>query len=226
MLILFDVDGTLLVSDGAGRAAMELAGQELFGPSFTCDPIDFGGKVDCLIWLELCEINAVSPRDGDEERFRDAFARHLERCFAGDRKATPLPGVPPLLEALEAEPDVVVGVLSGNYPVTGRMKVDAAGLRAERFAVQSWGIDVARRPDLVPRALEEFARIDDRTLAPQQVVIVGDTPDDVACAREHGCRSLAVRSGYADHRLLDAAGADLVLDDLSDTAAVLRWLRS
>jgi len=136
-----------------------------------------------------------------------------------------LPGVPALLDALTgAASPVHIGLLTGNYPETGRLKLEAAGISVDRFAVAAWGDEAERRPDLVPLARERHARRSGRALPAERVVIVGDTPHDVECARVHGCRSLAVATGSSTRAELESAGASRVFDDLSETGRILDWI--
>lgn len=230
MLVLFDVDGTLLLSRGASLRCYRAAARELFGRELETEGLQSAGGLDPVIWRAMCAANGIDALDAarHHERFREFYARILGVELAAGGVAYALPGVPALLDALGADgngrPHASIGLLTGNYPETGRLKLQAAGIDPERFAVAAWGDEAERRPDLVPLARERHARHSGRTLPSEQVVIVGDTPHDVECARVHGCRSLAVATGGSSRAQLEACGADSVVDDLSDTAAVLEWL--
>jgi len=234
MLILFDIDGTLLRSRGAGMRCMEAAGAEIFGRPFPSDGVDFGGALDPHIYLQLCERHGLPEGAGELPRFRAAYARRLAGVLgggagsahgtSGSAIAWPLPGVPALLDALHGRPELTVGLLTGNWPETGALKLAAAGLPVERFVVNAWGEDGARRPDLLPVALARYAERHGRELPARRVVVVGDTPRDVEVARTHGARALAVATGHHKAEALAAAGADLVVQDLSETERLLEWL--
>lgn len=237
MLVLFDVDGTLLLSRGASLRCFRAAALELFGREMKTDGMQTAGGLDPVIWRTLCAVNGIQAEEAarEHDRFRASYARILAAELAEGGVAYALPGVPELLDALgpgrappvtgaSGPPAVSIGLLTGNYPETGRLKLRAAGIDPDRFAVAAWGDEADRRPDLVPLGRERHTRRTGRTLPAEQVVIVGDTPHDVACAREHGCRSLAVATGGSTRAQLESCGADLVVDDLSETAVLLDWL--
>lgn len=232
MLVLFDVDGTLLLSKGASLRCYRAAARELFGREMDTDGMKTAGGLDPLIWRALCAVNGIDEERAlaEHDRFRATYARILAAELAGGGVAYALPGVPALLDALDGargaagEPPVHIGLLTGNYPETGRLKLEAAGISMDRFAVAAWGDEAQRRPDLVPLARGRHERRSGRALRPEQVVIVGDTPHDIECAREHGCRSLAVATGSSPRAELEAHGATRVVDDLSATRDLLQWV--
>lgn len=223
MLCLFDVDNTLLSTGGAGQRAMESAGRELFHAAFTCAGISFAGSLDGRIWRELAARNAVPGDAGACRAFRIAYAAHLERALA-ERPPVLMPGVAALVAAVEARGDWTPGVLSGNWSETGRMKLAAGGLDPARFRVEAWSDDGEERADLVPAALARCASGEGRAFVGREVVVLGDTPADVACAHAHGCRALAVATGHFDVAALRAAGADWAVADLSETEIVMEWI--
>jgi len=253
MLILFDIDGTLLLSRGAGMQCFLDAGRELFARDFHRDGLHFGGGLDPLIWRSLCALNGVSEADAREkhDRFRAVYARNLQARLAAGNLAYALPGVPELLAALAADahppattaPTVAppaatpaapaapapagahtIGLLTGNYPETGELKLRAAGLSMQHFALAAWGCDGEHRRELVPVALRRFTETTGRRARAEEVVIIGDTPHDIDCAAAHGCRSLGVATGAHPVAELSACGATRAVPDLSDTADILAWL--
>ncbi|MHC4828401.1 MAG: HAD hydrolase-like protein, partial [Planctomycetota bacterium] len=135
-----------------------------------------------------------------------------------------LPGVRELLDGLGAIDGVTLGLLTGNYPETGRLKIQAAGLDPDLFAVAAWGSDGQSRSDLPALAMTLYRQRMGRPVDPQNVVVVGDTPHDVACARAHGCRCLAVATGTYSREKLAGCEPDLLLDDLTETDAILDWI--
>jgi phosphoglycolate phosphatase len=223
MLVLFDIDGTLLLTEGAGIAAMRDAGRELFGEHFSVDGVEFSGRIDPLIWRDLAvrhELDAAAHHDA----FRAAYGRHLQHRLENGSRALALPGVPAIVAELSRIERITLGLLTGNYEETGRIKLSAAGLSADDFAVRAWGTDGATRRDLPCAALAQYQCITRQSLPGESVIIIGDTPHDVDCARHNGCRAIAVCTGAYDAEQLSCCGADLVVSDLSDTAAVLEWL--
>jgi phosphoglycolate phosphatase len=225
MLVLFDIDGTLLLSRGASMQCFRAAGQELFAREFETGGINFSGGLDPLIWRALCRHNGIEDADEHHPRFRAAYGRILRGRLAEGGVAYALPGVTALLDALdEHDGRLAVGLLTGNYPETGCLKLAAAGLDVERFSVAAWGTDGAHRRDLLPVALARHAARTGRTLPPERVVVVGDTVHDIDCAAAHGARSLAVATGMAKLPELQAAGATLALPDLSETTRIVDWI--
>jgi phosphoglycolate phosphatase-like HAD superfamily hydrolase len=227
MLILFDIDGTLLLSHGASLRCYRLAALEIFGRELHSDGMKTAGGLDPLIWRELCSVNGI---DGDEadrvhDRFRATYTRILGENLARSGEAYSLPGVPALLDALEQRQHATVGLLTGNYPETGRIKIEAAGLDFERFRVAAWGVDAGHRRGLLPVALNRHAAANGGMApSPEQVVVVGDTPHDVDCAKANGARSLAVATGGYSHEQLSACEPDLLVHDLSGTESIAEWL--
>lgn len=228
MLLLFDIDGTLLLSRGAGAEAVLAACHELFGREFEVERRSFAGHLDPLIWRDLCARNGVDDPERFHDDFRRTYTRLLGELFERDvGRAYALAGVRELLDALRererAGDPLTLGLLTGNYPETGRMKVRAAGLDPAWFPVTVFGDDGPDRRSLVPVARERHAAHSGRHLDGDRVIVIGDTPRDVDCARAHGCRSLAVATGSHTLDELERAGADLTLGDLTDTAAVIDW---
>lgn len=222
MLVLFDIDGTLLLSSSAGLRAMRAAGQALFG-RFEVDGVDFAGRLDPLIWGELAAANGIDDADARHEVFRARYGAELEALIERENPVRALPGVHELVDALDEH--VTLGILTGNYPETGRLKLRGAGVDPDRFTVCAWGSDAGARDDLPPVAIARDAPARGRTLGGEEVVIIGDTPHDVACARAHGCRVIGVATGPS-HEAGDLAGADLVVDDLTDTRRLVDWVIS
>ena len=224
MLILFDIDGTLLLTQGAGIHAMADAGRELFSDHFTIDGIEFSGRLDSLIWKDLVKLNGVDDSDLNHDRFRAHYGKHLHRRLHESPTAKLLPGVSNLVHRLVAVESVTLGLLTGNYPETGRLKIQRAGLDPDLFRVAAWGIDGATRRDLPAIAMQRHGQDLGRSIEPDRVVIIGDTPHDVDCARHNGCRSIGVATGAFDVASLRECGADLAMEDLSDTDGVVNWM--
>lgn len=225
-LILFDIDGTLLWTDGAGRRAIQRALLDEMGTAGPIDRYRFDGKTDPQIVRELLTL-AGHPEAEAEERISAVCRRYIGLLAA--ELAQPaqttrlLPGVAELLAALEPHETAgraLVGLLTGNLEGGAALKLRAAGLEPARFAVGAFGSDSARRPDLPAIAAERAARRTGRRFAGADVVIVGDTPDDVACGRPIGARTVAVATGFYDEVQLRAAGAAHVFAHLADTQAV------
>ena len=226
-LVLFDIDGTLLWTDGAGRRAIHRA---LLDEAGTAGPIEryrFDGKTDPQIVGDLLSL-AGHPAAGDAARIRAVCRRYVDHLRAELAKSTQvsrlLTGVAELLAALEPHETAqraLVGLLTGNLALGAALKLRSAGLDPERFRLGAYGSDSPRRSDLPAVAAARAAALTGREFAGADVVIVGDTPDDVACGRPLGARSVAVATGSYDAGALRAAGAAYVFATLADTAAVL-----
>ena len=224
MLVLFDIDGTLLVSQHAGTRAMLAAAREMFGEEFTYDGVEIAGRIDPLIWANVAAANGIRDAEAHHDRFRASYAHHLAERLATHETATLCPGVEALLDRLGNVDGLTLGLLTGNYRETGLLKVEAAGLDPALFPVAAWGCDGSSRRDLPAVAMARHADATGRSLTPEQVVIIGDTPHDVDCARTHGCRALAVATGPFSSEKLRESEPDLVVEDLSNTAAIVDWL--
>ena len=227
-LILFDIDGTILWTDGAGRRAIHRALQDEMGTTGPIDTYRFDGKTDPQIVRELLEL-AGHPDAATSDRI-DAVCRRYVSLLAEELARAPeatrlFGGVRELLAALEAHEAaerVLVGLLTGNLATGAELKLRAAGLDPARFAVGAFGSDSGRRADLPAIAAERATqRTGGRRFSGADVVIVGDTPEDVACGRPIGARTVAVATGHYDVPALRAAGASHVFEHLGDTARVL-----
>jgi len=225
MLILFDVDGTLLLSQGAGMKAMIEAGRELFGGSFSFEGVEFAGRLDPLIWSAAAQLNGVADTSENHDRFRRAYGACLRRHFEADPTARLLPGVRRLIDALRATDHLTLGLLTGNYPETGQLKIRTAGLDPAIFTVAAWGHEAATRRELPAVAMDRYKQRMGRVIEPREVVVIGDTPHDIDCAHVNGCRAIGVATGPV-HSLEDlrAHEPELAVADLTDTRAVLAWL--
>ena len=233
MLVLFDIDGTLITSraevqdggsrDGVGTASMVEAGRNLYGPHFTLEGIEIAGRLDALIWRDAAARNGVNNPEGEHDRFRAEYARILQARLRAGAPVRLLPGVRQLVNEFARIEQLTLGLLTGNYPETGRMKLEAAGLKTSVFKIGAWGCDGDSRRALTTVAIRAFREQSGSEIDRQSVVIIGDTPHDVDCAKAHGCRALAVATGAFDMAQLRSAGADLVVPDLSDFGAILHW---
>jgi len=223
-LVLFDIDGTLLWTDGAGRRAIGRALAAETGREPPLDGYRFDGKTDPQIVIELLTI-AGDPNPREPERVRavcERYVTHLdEELAAAPGRTVVLPGVASLLDALEQEEGVVLGLLTGNVAPGARLKLRAAGLDSARFPIGAYGSDSSIRTELpevaFARALERFGVAPN----PARAVVIGDTPADVACGLGAGARTVGVATGSYDEAELRAAGAHHVFRDFSDLAHVL-----
>jgi phosphoglycolate phosphatase len=214
LLVLWDIDGTLVRTAGHGRFAFEEAFRAVVGRE--PEPVDYAGRTD----RQIVEI-MLGGRPGDTPRILEELAGALEQrkeAMAVDGYA--YPGVPEVLEALHRREDVIQSLLTGNIQANAVVKVSAFGLeRWLDFDVGAYGSDPHdERSDLVAVARERAAA---KYGEPTGAVLVGDTPLDVRAAQDAGARSVGVATGFADPEALRASGPDAYLEDLSDTAAAI-----
>lgn len=224
-LILFDIDGTLVLTGGAGVRAMNRALEEVFGPTPGLDGIPVAGRTDWAILSDAVQRHeqALDTRLLDD--LRDRYVRHLaaEIDRPGTGRKAVMPGIREILDALEPRADVLVGLLTGNFEAGARVKLGYFDLW-RYFRCGAFGDDAADRNALVPVAVQRAEACGLPTLSPRDVIVVGDTPADVACARAGDAVAVAVATGSSSMDELRATGADHVFDDLSDTRAFMRLL--
>jgi phosphoglycolate phosphatase-like HAD superfamily hydrolase len=221
-LILFDIDGTLVLTGGAGGRAMSLAFEEVFAVANAFQGMPMAGRTDAWILSDAAAKHGIPPDASGFARFREAYVRHLaiELEKPGVARKGLMPGVRELLDALTPRDDVYLALLTGNYEAGARIKLEYFDLW-KYFACGAFGDDAPHRNVLVPKALTTVEAGGGPSFAPADAIVVGDTPLDVDCAVHVGARSLAVATGSHSVEELRAAGADAVLQDLSDTDEVL-----
>ncbi len=224
VLVLFDIDGTLLLSGGAGRRAILSALTEEAGElPGAVDQVRFDGKTDPQIVGELLDAAGhQAPHPPDRvDRVLERYLVHLEADLAHTaHQATVMPGVFPLLQALGSDDRVVLGLLTGNVSRGAAIKLRAVAIAPEQFRVGAYGSDHAVRSALPPIAAARAEPLFGRRPAGSEIVIIGDTPADVTCGLSVGARSVGVATGSYRVADLTRAGADHAFADLSDTERV------
>lgn len=223
-LVLFDIDGTLLLTAGAGRRAIVAALSAEVGPSDAFDRIRFDGKTDPQIVAEMLEaVGEAAPRESERiARLCRSYVTHLEAEL--DRPTTQtrlMPGVLELLDRLEARDDALLGLLTGNLERGATLKLRSGGIDPTRFRVGAYGSDAAHRPHLPEIAARRAAPFFGRVPAGSEVVIIGDTPADIHCGQGIAARAVAVATGGYSVSDLAACGPHAVFPDLSATDAVV-----
>ena len=226
-LFLFDIDGTLLIARGAGRAAFRQALERTYGTAGALDVYDLRGKTDPRIVWDVLTAAGI-PDEAIEARLGDcfeAYVRELETILGDGRAVELMPGIRELVGALSARPDAVVGLLTGNIEAGARLKLRSTGL-LPHFRVGAYGSDHVDRRRLPPIARERAARLVGRDIDGARVTIIGDTPHDVDCARACGAVAVAVATGQYPPDELAACAPDLLFRDFSDVAYALAALTS
>lgn len=224
-LLLFDVDGTLVSTDGAGRRALGRALQAVFGTTGSLDGYDLRGKTDPRIVLDVLEAVGL---DREVVRARlddcfDAYARALAGEIGSGRPVRTLPGIEELVRRLHGRSDVVLGLVTGNIEAGARIKLEPTGLWPH-FRTGAFGSDHADRRQLPSLAARRARALTGHVFAPGQVLVIGDTPWDVDCARSFGARAIAVATGHYRRTELEACGPDLLLDSFADVERALAAL--
>jgi phosphoglycolate phosphatase len=221
--VLFDIDGTLTDSAGAGRRALNQAMLEVTGIEDGFRGVGFAGKTDLLIIREGLEKLGLGSGDRTISLVASRYLASLRAEVAkggGHVKA----GARELIEGLQRTDGHILGLLTGNLEEGARIKLEPFGLN-RYFALGAYGDDGQDRNVLLPIALKRLREQRGISLNPRDCLVIGDTPKDVECARVHGAFSLAVATGPYPLEVLRETGADLVVPDLSGTAQLLAWMR-
>jgi phosphoglycolate phosphatase len=223
-LVLFDIDGTILLTAGAGRRAIVAALAQEVGDTAAFGQVLFDGKTDPQIVADLlAAAGHPGPHAPDRvsaicRRYVELLAGELERHAS---RTTMIPGVPALLDRLEAQESVVLGLLTGNVVEGASLKLRSAGLDPNRFRVGAYGSDSANRSELPPIAARRAEPYFGQIPTGPEVVIIGDTPADIGCGECIGARAVAVATGGYSVADLAACGPHAVFEDLSDIERVM-----
>ena len=220
-LLLLDIDGTMLRSHGGALKAMTRAARRLFGPTFSLEEVDRNGQLDPKIIGMALDLNGVRATPREIDAFRDFYIEELQAELGSTRI---LPGVLDLLTRLRATEGVLLGLVTGNYAGVARIKLPAVGIDPSWFVANGFGDEGATRGELVRRAMDTAASLAGRPITGGDVIVVGDTPRDVECAKANGCACLAVATGNFTRQVLEAAGADAVIPDLTNPAPLWAML--
>jgi phosphoglycolate phosphatase len=215
---LFDIDGTLISSGGAGKAALERALAAEFGVTHSIEKLQLSGRSDRAIMLDLFRLHAIDDRPDDWQRLTAAYLRHLPDCLASHNGRI-LPGITALLDELRRR-NIPVGLLTGNIRAGAKVKLGHFGLY-DHFAFGGFGDHHLDRDDIARDALAEVQARWNGQHSPERIWVIGDTPLDIRCARAIGAKAAAVATGWHSMDELAAHEPDLLLTDLSDATALL-----
>lgn len=246
-LILFDIDGTLIVSGGAGARAMTRAFEETWGLTDALRHVDVAGRTDNIILADALRATDIVAEGEPLERFKRIYCELLreelhngssanggdsrDSLESGDirdsvrhgngtgngRPKCVLPGILPLLDALSVRPDVSLALLTGNYPESAEIKLRHFDL----WRYFEWGVygsEATDRHDLLPIAIQRHLDRGAPSIDPSDVIIVGDTPHDISCAHRGGAKAIAVATGNFTLDALQGCRPDVLVQDLSDHA--------
>jgi phosphoglycolate phosphatase len=228
LLVLWDVDYTLVATDGVGRYLYEVVLAELYGLDLPGQLASMAGRTDSSIALEVLTAAGVQEPEGELSRFQDLLAfRAPELDDMLREQGRVLPGAAEAIAALAGlasiggQP-VIQSLLTGNIPALARVKLGALGLIEHLdLGIGAYG-DVSQfRADLVPVARQNAARRYGADFSGSATILIGDTPNDIEAAATTGARSIGVATGSFTMQQLTDAGAEVVLPDLSDSALVV-----
>jgi phosphoglycolate phosphatase len=222
-VLLFDIDGTLIYTGGAGKRAFVVTLQEAFGIEDDLVDIPFSGKTDPLIVREIFRKHAIEPSAGHFELFLSRYVGCLERIIA-DPRGSLMPGVQAILEACFDEPSFLLGLLTGNIRRGAEIKLGHYRI-FHYFAFGAFGDDHEDRNEIARIAHERSRQHAAREIHPQEVYVIGDTPRDVACGKAIGARTVAVATGKYTVEELRSHQPDLLFASLEDTASFLGRVR-
>jgi phosphoglycolate phosphatase len=224
-VVLFDIDGTLIRTGRAGSRAMNRAFEDVFGIAQAFDGIQMAGRTDRWILEDAASRAGVDLGTANVNRFHDRYFTRLSEALpepVGEPKGI-LPGVQDLLEAIEARTDIFPALLTGNCEAGARIKLQYFDLW-KFFRCGAYGDAAFDRNELFDVAMQRVQACGAPRGSAADVVVVGDTALDVACARAAGARALAVATGPSDVTTLRQSGATVVMEDLRDTDAILKFL--
>lgn len=226
-LLLFDIDGTLLDTGGAGGASLLDAVEEMFGVArHELPPLDLAGATDGGVVRRLFGQVGHAFEPAAITAYIDCYLAHLQRrlhheSFAGRT----LPGIGALLTALESAGRADIGLLTGNVRRGAKMKLRRFDLES-RFTDGAFGDDAEDRNLLGPVAIQRMSQATGRSYTVEDVIVIGDTPKDISCAHAIGARCLAVGTGHFKAESLHVHQPWLCLEDLTETQRVCELLLS
>ena len=223
-VLLFDIDGTLILTGGAGLRAMNKAFEKIFGIRDGLANLSLAGRTDTSIIREALTRHDLPHDERTIEKFKQTYYAFLQ-----DEIAAPLdgkrimPGVMPLLRELSRRENIYLGLLTGNWEKSGRLKLAYFGLN-DYFPFGAFADDSPLRDELLPFAIERFTRQYGLKPDPADVYVIGDTPSDIQCARPHGAKAVAIGASIYSVEQLKAHQPDFLFENLANTDEVLKVL--
>ena len=221
-LLLWDIDGTLIASGGAGMRALQVALRRVFAIEGSLADIDFAGRTDLWIMRQVFEKFSLPPTAENFSRYFEGYVAALP-AELDNPHARVLPGVREILRAAAGHGEIAQGLLTGNMRRGAQAKLVFHGLW-EHFEFGAFADDSEHRNELGPHAVRRALERHGVSFATEDIWVIGDTPHDIACGKSIGARTLAVATGGATLDQLRCHQPTALVQDLSDTAAVLKLL--
>ncbi len=223
-LLLFDIDGTLIDSGGAGVRSLNISFEEMFGKQDAFREIGLAGKTDPQILREGMTLHEIPYSVETAAQFFGLYLGHL-RSQIPHTQGHIKPGIPEALETLRMEERHIIGLLTGNIEGGAGIKLTRFGLNSY-FEVGAYGSDEEDRNKLLPVAVDKLYRTRSLMVEYRDCIVIGDTPRDIDCAKAYGAFSIGVATGPYTVDALEKAGADRVFDNLGNTCAFLSVLNN
>jgi phosphoglycolate phosphatase-like HAD superfamily hydrolase len=221
-LLLWDIDGTLMLGDRAGERALVVALRNVFGLEGTLAQVEVAGRTDKLIAEDILRVYGIASTPKTIHDFLEGYLAALPGEL-GRGKPRLLPGILRTLEAVAARPDLAQGLLTGNLSHGARLKLSHFDVW-RYFPFGAFADDAVQRNDLGPHAVRRAGDHHAAEFLPPHTFVIGDTPHDVACGKAIGAATIAVATGQFSVATLAACEPTLVLPDLEDTAGFLAFI--
>lgn len=222
-LVLFDIDGTLMLLENVANNAFKSMAKEVFGVEASIFDIRCSGMTDSLILEEVLFAKGVDKKEIHAKKpiAFNRYCYYFEKYLEKENGYQIYPGVVPLLENLSQNPGIVLGLLTGNVEFTAWKKLEKAGLK-KYFPFGAFGNESKVRAELVGIALLRAQEISGIFFKGKEIIIIGDSVHDVSCGKGYGAKSIAVATGFHTKEELLKAEPDVFFEDLSNTKAVIQ----
>lgn len=214
IVLLFDIDGTLIHTDGGGKVALKKAINRAFGHEDPFVDIDYGGRTDRSIARELLDIHKIEINRKNVQLLFDEYT-HLLKEALGNSKGYLLPGIESLLPRLSRRDDIALGLVTGNVERGAYLKLSHFGIDGF-FSFGGFGDHFEERSRIAYSGVKAAENYLGKPIDSSRFLIIGDTPHDVSCAKAVGVKSLAVFTGFAFRESIKDSGPDYLLEDLSN----------
>lgn len=224
VLLLFDIDGTLLLTGGCGKVSLEKAFEELFGISECWGDTVPHGKTDPIIINAICQrLLGRKPTFEENQRLCDRYHELLRKEVAATGQYRLMPGIPELLDYLSRRPEIFLALGTGNFEVASRIKLERGNIH-HYFKCGGFASDADERPEILRHAVRRAEKIAGNPIPKEQIYVIGDTLHDVRAAKTAGFRTIAVLTNHARREDFDDSPPDHLLKDLSNIPAFMACL--